>query len=367
MQYRFENKQKLLALGKYPEVSLKEARERRDEARKLLSNGIDPSEVKKSQRAAGRERAANSFEIVARTWWAINRASWSSHTAERTLTSLEKDVFPWLGGTPMAEIKPKDVLAVCRRVQSRGAIETAHRVKNYISMAFRFAVGEGVAESDPCRDLRGNLIPAPKARNFASFTDPVKVGELLRAFDAFQGTYSVRAALLLAPLVFVRPGELCRMRWEDVDLERCEWRYVATKTDTPHIVPLSQQAVAILRDLHPLTGHFGYVFPGARDSNRCMSDAAINAALRRLGYDTKTQITGHGFRSMAATMLQEQLDKPKAWIERQLAHSVADVNGTAYDRTQFLKERKAMMQAWADYLDKLQAGADVIPLRGKAA
>lgn len=364
-KYRFEGKEKMLAHGVYPETSLKEARERRDEARKLLAQGIDPGEQRKAQKAAKQDRAANSFEVIAREWFAKNRDTWAPSHGDKIIARLENDVFPWLGGKAIAEITAPQVLEVLRRVEARGTLDTAHRAKGNISQVMRYATATGRAERDPCPDLRGALPPARES-NFACLTDPAKVAELLRAMDAFQGTHVVRAALRLAPLLFVRPGELRQAEWAGFDLEKGEWRYFVTKTKTEHTVPLSRQALAILQELQPLTGHRRYVFPG-RDPQKAMSEAAINAALRRMGYDTKTEITGHGFRAMARTILAEELHQKPEVIEHQLAHKVPDALGTAYNRTKFLKERQAMMQLWADYLDKLKAGAAVIPLHGNAA
>ena len=366
LKYRFNGKEKRLALGKYPDVSLKDARAKRDEARKLLANDIDPGENRKVQAAAKVERSANSFEVVAREWFAKHRDNWAPAYALNVLARLENDVFPWLGAKPIAEITAPDVLAVLRRIDGRGARYTAHRAKVNISQAMRYAIATGRAERDPCPDLRG-AIPSPKETHRAAITEPTKVGEMLRAFDAFQGTVVVKSALLLAPLVFVRPGELRQALWADIDLDRAEWRYHVSKTKTDHLVPLSRQAVTILRELHDLTGRGRYVFPGARGNDRAMSEAAVNAALRRMGYDTKAEITGHGFRAMARTILHEELHQKPEVIEHQLAHKVSGALGTAYDRTKFIKERTAMMQLWADYLDKLKAGAQVIPLHGTAA
>lgn len=364
-KYRYEGKEKLLAHGTYPDTSLKEARERRDAARKLLADGIDPTEHKKAHKNAREERAANSFEVIAREWFTKNQNTWVPSHADKILARLENDVFPWLGGKPIAEITAPQVLEVLRRIESRGTIDTAHRAKGNISQVMRYAIATGRAERDPCPDLRGALPPA-KGQNFASLTDPDKVAELLRAMDAFQGTHIVRAALLLSPLLFVRPGELRKAEWADFDLDKGEWSYLVTKTQTEHAVPLAKQAIAILRELQPLTGHRRFVFPG-RDPQKPMSETAVNAALRRMGYDTKTEITGHGFRAMARTILAEELHQKPEVIEHQLAHKVPDALGTAYNRTKFLKERRAMMQTWADYLDRLKAGADVIPLRGDVA
>lgn len=366
LKYRIDGKEKRLSFGAYPDVSLKDARDRRDEARKLLAQGVDPSENRKAIKAAKADRASNSFEVVAREWFAKQSATWAPSHAEKIINRLESDVFPWLGGRPVAEITAPELLGVLRRIEGRGAIDTAHRAQQNCGQVFRYAIQTGRADRDPSADLRGALTPA-KSGNFASITEPAKVGELLRAFDAFQGTFPVKCALLLAPLLFARPGELRQAEWSGIDLEKGEWRYVASKTKTEHLVPLAPQAVQILRDLYPLTGAGRYVFPGGRDSKKPMSEAAVNAALRRLGYDTKTEITGHGFRAMARTILAEELHVKPEVIEHQLAHKVPDALGTAYNRTKFLKERRAMMQRWADYLDTLKAGAEVIPLRGSAA
>lgn len=364
-KYRYNGKEKTLAHGVYPDVGLKDARERRDAARKLLTNGIDPGENRKVQKAAKVERAANSFEVTAREWFAKNRDTWAASHADKVIKRLENDVFPWLGGKPIAEITAPDVLSVLRRIEGRGTIDTAHRAKSNISQVMRYAIATSKAERDPCPDLKGAL-PSLRHENFASITEPAKVAELLRAMDAFSGTFVVKSALLLAPLLFVRPGELRKALWADIDLAKAEWRYLVTKTETEHLVPLSLQAVAILKELHALTGHAANVFTG-RDPKKPMSEAAINAALRRMGYDTKTEITGHGFRAMARTILHEELHQKPEVIEHQLAHKVADALGTSYNRTKFLKERKAMMQLWADYLDKLKAGAEVIPISANIA
>lgn len=364
-KYRYGGKEKTLAHGVYPDVGLKDARQRRDDARKMLANDIDPGEHRKAKKSAKDERAANSFEVIAREWFEKNRETWAPSHADKIIRRLEKDVFPWLGGKAIAEITAPDVLAVLRRIEGRGTLDTAHRAGGNCSQVFRYAIATGRAERDPVPDLRGALPPA-RGSNFAAITDPVKVGELLRAIEAFQGTFVVKSALLLAPLLFVRPGELRRAEWAGFDLEKAEWRYFVTKTKTEHAVPLATQAVAMLKELHALTGHGRYVFPG-RDPQKAMSEAAVNAALRRMGYDTKTEITGHGFRAMARTILAEELHQKPEVIEHQLAHKVPDALGTAYNRTKFLKERKAMMQLWADYLEKLKAGAEVISLHGSAA
>ncbi|MGN8139048.1 tyrosine-type recombinase/integrase [Paraburkholderia sp. 22099] len=365
LKYRFAGKEKRLALGVYPDVGAKDARRRRDDARRLIDQGIDPGIERKIQKATLVERAENSFEVVAREWFAKYSPGWAESHASKIIARLEKDVFPWLGGRAIAEIKAPEVLSVLRRVEGRGAVDTAHRVQQNCGQIFRYAVATGRTERDVTADLRGAL-PAARHTHFASVTDPTEVAALLRALDGFQGTFVVQCALRLAPLFFVRPGELRTAVWSQIDLDKAEWRYTVSKTKTQHLVPLATQAVAVLRDLHALTGHRKYVFPG-RDVKKPMSEAAINAALRRLGFDTKTEITGHGFRAMARTILHEQLRFPSEVIEHQLAHKVPDALGTAYNRTRFIDTRVAMMQTWADYLDKLKGGADVVQLGGEAA
>lgn len=359
-KYRFDGKEKRLSLGVYPDVSLKDARERRDEMRRLVANDVDPGVNRKIQKAAKLERSANSFETIAREWYAKHSPGWAETHSSKIIRRLEKDVFPWMGGRPISEITAQELLTVLRRIEGRGTLDTAHRAGGNCSQVFRYAIATGRAERDPVPDLRGALPPA-RGGNFAAITDPAKVGALLRAIDAFEGTFVVQSALRLAPLIFVRPGELRRALWEEIDFDRAEWRYWVTKTKTEHSVPLAAQSLAILKDLHPLTGHGRHVFPG-RDPKQPMSEAAVNAALRRMGYDTKTEITGHGFRAMARTILAEELHQKPEVIEHQLAHKVPDALGTAYNRTKFLKERRSMMQLWADYLDKLKVGAVIIQL-----
>lgn len=361
MKYRFGGKEKTLSFGVYPDVGLKDARAKRDEARKMLADGVDPGENRKARKATRIEHAANSFEVVAREWMEGQKSRVTPGQHEKTLARLQNDVFPWLGAKPIAEITAPEVLSVLRRIDERGARYTAHRCRGQISQVMRYAIATGRAERDLCPDLKG-AIPSVRGGNFASITEPAKVAELLRAIDGFKGTFVVKCALEIAPSVFVRPGELRKAEWEKFDLDKAEWRYLVTKTKTEHLVPLATQVVAILKELQALTGHGRYVFPG-RDPQKPMSEAAVNAALRRMGYDTKTEITGHGFRAMARTILHEELHVKPEVIEHQLAHSVPDALGTAYNRTKFLKERKTMMQLWADYLEKLKAGAVVIPLR----
>lgn len=371
LDYTHEGKRKTLSLGVYPETTLTNARAKAREARELVAQGIDPSDKRKAAKEIQTKAiedarridaglpAVDSFEEIAREWFERTKGKWVASHADKIITRLENDVFPWIGRKAITEISAPAVLDVLRRIENRGRLETAHRAKGNISQVMRYAIAIGKAERDPCPDLRGAL-PPTQERNFAAIVAPKEAAELLRAIDGFKGTHVVMCALKLAPLLFVRPGELRHAEWSDIDLDDGEWSYTTSKTKTPHLVPLAKQAVEILRDIHSLTGQGRYVFPGARDHKKAMSEAAINAALRRMGYDTKTEITGHGFRAMARTILAEELHQRPEVIEHQLAHKVPDALGTAYNRTRFLKERKVMMQLWADYLDKLKAGAEVI-------
>ena len=364
-KYRFDDKEKLISLGTYPEISLVDARERREAARKQVANSIDPGEVRKAQKAA-RGLVENSFEVVAREWHVKFSPRWSPVHADTTIKRLERDAFPWIGNRPISEIKAPELLAVLRRVESRGALETAHRVKTICGQVFRYAVATGRAERDPAADLKGALPPATKS-HLAAVTDPKEVVGLLRAIDGYQGSFIVKCALQLAGMFFVRPGELRNAEWLEFDLEAGIWSIPAEKMKMkqPHIVPLSSQAVDVLKSLQPLTGRSRYVFPSNRTSLRPMSNNAILAALRRMGY-SKDEMTGHGFRAMARTILDEVLQVRPEFIEHQLAHAVRDPNGRAYNRTAHLEERKKMMQLWSDYLDGLKAGAKVLPFAKKA-
>lgn len=367
LKYRYGGKEKRLSLGVYPDVSLKDARQRRDDARKLLANDVDPAENRKATKAAKVERAGNSFEVIAREWYAKNSPNWAENHGKRILQRLERDLFPWIGGRPIAEITAPELLAALRRIEARGAVETAHRAHQNCGQVFRYAIATGRAERDPSPDLKGAL-PPMKQTHLAAITDPKAIGALLRAIDDYQGQFVTKCALRLAPLVFVRPGELRKAEWAEFDLDKAEWNIPAErmKMREPHLVPLSAQAVEILRELHALTGGGKYVFPGARTNGRPMSDNAILAALRRMGF-AKDEMSGHGFRAMARTILDEVLQVRPDYIEHQLAHAVRDPNGRAYNRTAHLAERRKMMQLWADYLDKQKAGAEVITLHGAAA
>lgn len=361
-KYRFAGKEKLAALGVYPETGLAEARTRRDELRRLHAGGVDPVAHRRAADEAKVAAAENSFKVVADEWFEKKSPGWVPKHSAKIRERLKRDIYPWLGSRPIADITSPDVLGVLRRIEMRGAVETAHRALGNISGVFRYAVATGRAASDPCRDLRGALSPR-KERHLAAITDPKKIPELLNAIHGYQGGLVVRCALRLAPLLFVRPGELRSARWADIDLASAEWRFVASKTKQPHIVPLASQAVAILRELHPLTGHRELVFPGERSPLRPMSENTVNAALRSLGIP-KEQMTGHGFRAMARTVLEENLKFPAHLIEAQLAHAVRDANGRAYNRTTHLEERKKMMQEWADYLDALRS-PKVVPFDGR--
>lgn len=360
-KYRFDGKEKQLSLGTYPEVSLGQAREKRDDARKLVAATIDPGENRKAVKEARADSISNSFEIIAREWGAKKVETWDEKN-NRSKRMLERNIFPWLGVRPIADILPKDILANLRRIEERGTIETAHRTLQICGQVFRYAVATGRAERDITQDLKGALPPA-KSEHFAAITEPKEAAELLRAIDGYQGSLPAVCALKLAPLVFVRPGELRAMQWQDLNLDTAEWRYLVTKTNVQHIVPLSRQAIAILQELQPLTGHGRYAFPSERTPSgiRCMSENTINAALKRMGYG-KNKMTGHGFRAMARTILDEVLGVRPDFIEHQLAHAVRDPNGRAYNRTAHLPERHKMMQQWADYLDALKSGAEPNPL-----
>ena len=362
LKYRFAGKEKTLALGVYPETTLKQAREKRDVARKQIADGIDPSENKKAVKESKAESAANSFGIVAREWGAKKVNDWDDKN-NRSKRMLERNVFPWLGNKPITDILPKDILACLRRVEDRGTIETAHRTLQICGQVFRYAVATSRVDRDITPDLRGALPPA-KGEHFAAITEPKQVAELLRAIDSYQGSLSAISALKLAPMVFVRPGELRAAEWKHIDFDAREWRYFVTKTKTEHIVPLSIQAIAILLELHPLTGHGRFIFASERTprGDRCMSENTLNAALKRLGYG-KDVMTAHGFRAMARTILDEVLGIRPDFIEHQLAHAVRDANGRAYNRTSHLAERHKMMQSWSDYLDNLKNGAQVIELK----
>jgi integrase len=376
--YTIAGKRKTLSVGVYPSTGLADARRKVEEARNQNANGIDPSNTRKEAKAGQRliienEKrvdaglsAIDSFEFVALEWYDKRMLNKSESHQKRTLSLLKRDLFPWLGSRPIATIKAPELLEVLQRIESRNAIETAHRALQTSGQVFRYAEITGRVERDISQALKGALT-AVNGGHFAAMTDPQQIAPLLRAIDTYSGSFVVKSALQLAPLVFVRPTELRHAEWEHIDFDAKEWRYLVTKTKTPHIVPLSSQAAEILSTLHPLTGNGRFVFPSARTPNgsRAMSDVALLAALRRMGFD-KTEMSVHGFRAMARTILDEVLGFRPDFIEHQLAHAVRDPNGRAYNRTVHLIERKKMMQSWGDYLDSLKAGAVIIPF-GKSA
>ncbi len=357
MAYRFNGKSKLLSFGAYPAVTLKMARDRRDEAKSLLAQSIDPGEHKKDLKRLSVALAENTFEAVGREWHAKNRNTWEEKRAKAVLSHLENNVFPFIGKMPIASIKAPDLLSVARRIEDRGAMYYAHAVMQTCGRVFRYGIATGKAEHDITADLRGALAPH-KAKHFASITDPRQVGQLLRAIDGYQGDFITACALKLAPLVFVRPSELRCAVWTEFDFPSAEWRIPAErmKMAEQHIVPLSRQALALFKELHKMTGNGKYLFPSVRTTSRPMSDNTLNAALRRLGY-TREEMTGHGFRSMASTLLNE-LGWNRDAIERQLAHGDRDSVRASYNFAEFLPERRKMMQAWADYLTKLRKTKD---------
>jgi len=356
-RYWIDGRENRISLGLYPEISLAEARKRCEEARRQIAQGVDPSKARQDEKAA-----KETFELVAREWLEKFGASMTERSAGEILRRLERDVFPWVGSRPINAIAAPEFLSVVRRIESRGAPETARRCLQYLSRIGRYAVATGRATRDSAADLRGCLPPANK-NHFATLTDPKDVAQLLRDIEGYQGSFIVLCALKLSPLLFVRPGELRGMQWSEIDLGAREWRIPASrmKMKEQHIVPLAPQAIAILDDIRPLTGHGVYVFPSLRGDSRPMSNNTVNSALRRLGYE-KNQLCAHGFRSMASTLLNEM-----GWngdvIEKQLAHGDRDKIRASYNFARYLPERKKMMDAWASYLDSLKTGAKVVPIR----
>ena len=359
-RYQMAGRRTELSLGIYPYVSLQDARIKRGELKTLIAQGVDPSRKRKEEKRL--TNASEAFEAIAREWFGKQEPGWSERHAKTTMERMEKNVFPFIGERPISALGVEDMLSVVQRCENRGAVESARRVRQIMSQIFRYAVAAGRAERDPAADIKGAIPPARKVQHHPSITDPKKIGPLLRAIDAFSGTLIVHCALRLSPLVFVRPGELRQAEWTEIDLEAGEWRIPEEKMKggSPHIVPLSRQAVEVLTEVHRLTGPSGYVFPSIRTGARPMSENTINVALRRIGYD-KTEMTAHGFRSMASTLLNEHGWNRDA-IERQLAHTPKDKVRASYNYAEHLPERKRMMQAWADYLDSLKAGGKVVPL-----
>lgn len=387
LRYWIDKREGMLSLGTYPEVSLKDARQRRDEARKLIAAGGDPSDERKAEKANRAARAVakalaeagkpglGTFEYVARDWLTtVHEAKVSAGHAERTRIRFEQDAFPWLGRRSIAELEAPELLACLRRVTARGAIETAHRLKDACGQVFRYGIATGACTRNPAADLRDALPPVP-ARHLAAIVEPMRAGELLRAMVDYAGHPVTRAALALSALLFLRPGELRNMEWAWVDLETAmvtipaalmKRRRDEKANGAPHLVPLAPQAVAIFNELHPLTGHGRYVFPSLLTGERPMSENTVNVALRRMGFDRETA-TAHGFRAMARTMAAERLGLDPHVIEAQLAHAVPDALGRAYNRTTFAEQRRDLMVKWADYLDRLRKGADVMTLPPRVA
>jgi len=365
-KYRFEGKELRLSLGTYPDVGLREARERHAIERKKLASGVNPSASRKADKESKAEGNANSFEVVAREWWQAHMKNKAASHKDKVIRRFELYLFPWIGSKPISGITAPEILDTLKRIEKLNKLETAHRALQTAGQVFRYAVQTGRAIRDVTADLKGAL-PPTTVKHMAAFTEPKEVAELLRAIDTFNGTFTVQCALKLSPLLFARPSELRMAKWADIDLEAATWQYLVTKTKTDHLVPLSTQAVSILRELHPLSGHGEYVFMGGHSPLKPMSESAVNAALKRMGYDTQIDITAHGFRAMARTILHERLNIDPHIIEHQLAHKVPDALGAAYNRTKFIEQRKIMMQQWADYLDELKASAKVIPMKAKLA
>ncbi|HAF43522.1 MAG TPA: integrase [Gallionellaceae bacterium] len=379
LRYRFGGKEKTLSIGEYPLVPLATARENAFKARQSIREGVDPSAAKQAARAAlamqseqKQHDARSVFEVVAREWFEKHRLSlkWEDNHSSKILGRLEKDIFPWLGKRPVAEITAPELLSVIRKIEARGALETAHRALSECGRVFRYAVASGLAERDPSGDLKGALPPYRKDNHFAAITDPKVVGELLRDIEGYSGTHVVRAAFALSPRVFLRPGELRKLEWEWIDFESAmitvppSAHKTGKKTQAPHLVPLSRQAIQILKEIQPLTGNGKFVFPSERDKNRPMSDNGVRSAMRRMGW-TGEEMTPHGFRALASTIL-DNLGYKQEWIERQLAHDEHNKVKAAYKRDLFLMylpERKRMMAEWSDYLDALRNGASVIPFK----
>lgn len=384
LRYWLSGKENRLSLGTYPAVSLADARKRRDEARTLIAAGTDPSEQRKAAKAAtvhaqrvatltaAGEPLPGTFKAVAQEWLKlVHEPAVSARYAQRSRIQLERDVIPWIGDLPASEVSARIVLDLLRKVAARDALDTAHRVKQTIGLVMRYAIATGHAERDPTPDLR-EALPTPIKRHYSAILEPQRVGELLRAIDGYEGQPGTRAALQLAALVFQRPGNLRSMRWSHLDLDGAMWSIPAAEmkrskqdkeTGAPHLVPLAAQAVAILRELQPLTGSGALCFPGLRSRDRPISDMTLNAAMRRLGFGAD-EMTAHGFRAMARTVIREQLpDIDPEWIEAQLAHGKKGPLGAAYDRAQYMAQRRQMMQTWADYLDKLRRGAQVLPFK----
>ncbi|MES2716466.1 MAG: integrase arm-type DNA-binding domain-containing protein [Pseudomonadota bacterium] len=370
-----DGKESRLALGSYPDVTLKAARQARDDARKARQSGTNPVQQRKADKLAASTSRATTFESVAREFHGTKHDSWGVNHAAQWLRCLEKDVFPWMGSLPLAEVSAPMLLDTLRKVEKRGAMRMAHDLREYAGQVFRYGIANGRCQRDPASDLRGALRPA-MVKHMAAVLEPAQAGDLLRAIDAYTGQPATRAALALSALLFQRPGNIRAMEWAEIDTDAALWAIPADKmkrglygkaNGRPHLVPLAPQALAVLSDLKPLTGHGRYVFPSLLTGERCMSENTVRGALRRMGY-SNDEMTAHGFRAMARTLIAERLPGiPEGVIEAQLAHGKAGPLGMAYDRAEFMEQRRAMMLTWADYLDKLRAGAVVLKFKGKAA
>lgn len=363
--YRFAGKQKTLSIGTYPELSLMDARQLHDEARSALAKGIDPSAHKKMMQANLSKESDSGLEIVAREWFAKFSQQWVESHASKIIRRLERDIFPWIGNRPIADIEPPEILQCLRRIEERGALETAHRAKQNLGQVFRYAVATGRVPRDITADLKDALPPAI-TKNFSAVTDPIEIGELMRAMEDYTGTLETRTALMLSAYLFTRPGELRQMEWTEIDFDSARWHIPAEKmkASREHIVPLSEQALKLLDEIRPLTGRWRFVFPSMTDKRKAMSNNTVRQALRRLGYDNDT-MTAHGFRALASTRLYE-MGYDSELIEKQLAHAVGNDVRRAYDRSQHIERRTPMMQVWADYLDELKAGGKVLQFPAKS-
>lgn len=369
-KYTFAGKEKRLALGAWPTVPLKQARMDRDDARKLLSKGHDPAKLRQLERLEARASSENTFEAVARELHKTKASGWSAQYAARWLERMEKDLFPWIGSVPLPDITAPMLLNVMRRIEKRGARETAHTLRKTSGQVFKYGIATGRCARNPAPDLHGALQPV-NTKHMAAVLEPKAAGDLMRAVHDYPGQPVTRAAMILSALLFQRPGNMRMMEWAELDLDAGMWAIPAAKmkrrldgklNGRPHFVPLPKQAVQVLRDLHPLTGHSPYVFPSLVSIKRPMSENTVRVALRRMGF-ANDDMTPHGFRAMARTIMVEELDVDPDVIEAQLAHGKSGPLGEAYDRAQYMAKRRTMMQQWADYLDKLRAGADVIRLR----
>lgn len=350
---RINGEETSISFGDYPEVTLADAEFKTLEANKLLSKGIDPSFAKKTSIEEKKGIYANNFETVAREMMEVHYKHLSQSYRQRSLRRLELYVFPPLGKKPISEIYPKDLMEIFKKLLHDGKAPTIKKTREVVNLVFKYALMMGKVNTNPCEAIKG-AIKIPKPKHMAAFTEPEDVGQLMRAIDGYTGSFIVASALKIAPMVFVRPFELRTARWKDIDLKNAEWSYLVSKTKTQHLVPLARQVVAILKEMKNISGDGEFVFTNGHDPKKAMSEAAINAALQRMGYDTKTEVTGHGFRATARTILHERLDFDRDVIEHQLAHRVPDALGEAYNRTKFIKQRKEMMQVWADYLDRLK-------------